>query len=81
MRFLCDLDEVPLRSAQVEAIKSTEPSLAQQRFDRSLIRVATGAVKTYTAVTLLYRLLQHGGFAKNPVPGRVTPLAVARLRP
>ncbi|MEJ7690640.1 MAG: DEAD/DEAH box helicase family protein [Nocardioidaceae bacterium] len=35
---------------------------AEQRFDRSLVQMATGAGKTYTAVTLSYRLLKFGGF-------------------
>lgn len=58
------LDEVSLRPAQIKAIKGTERSLAEQRFDRSLIQMATGAGKTYTAVTLAYRLLTYGGFSK-----------------
>ena len=39
-----------------------EQSLVQQHYDRSLVQMATGAGKTYTAVTLSYRLLKHGGF-------------------
>ena len=58
------LDETSLRPAQIDAIKNTELSLAQQRFDRSLIQMATGAGKTYTAVTLAYRLLKYGGFKR-----------------
>jgi type I restriction enzyme R subunit len=58
------LDETLLRPAQVEAINNTERSLAQHRFDRSLVQMATGAGKTFTAVTLAYRLLKHGGFSK-----------------
>ena len=53
-----------LRPAQIDAITNTELSLAQQRFDRSLIQMATGAGKTYTAVTLAYRLLKYGGFKR-----------------
>ncbi|MGW9467370.1 type I restriction endonuclease subunit R [Cellulosimicrobium funkei] len=64
VRVLPELDVAPLRPAQIEAIKGTEQSLAQQRFDRSLIQMATGAGKTFTAVTLAYRLLKHGGFSK-----------------
>lgn len=62
--FLPPLDEAPLRPAQIKAIAGIELSLAQQRFDRSLIQMATGAGKTYTAVTLAYRLLKYGGFSK-----------------
>lgn len=56
------LNEVPLRPAQITAIKSVERSLAEQRFDRSLVQMATGAGKTFTAVTECYRLLKFGGF-------------------
>src|SRR4051794_49826 len=59
---LPSLDENPLRPAQIEAINGVERNLAEQRYDRSLVQMATGAGKTYTAVTLSYRLLKHGGF-------------------
>jgi len=58
------LDEAPLRPAQITAITGVERSLAEQRYDRSLVQMATGAGKTYTAVTLSYRLLKHGGFKR-----------------
>ncbi len=57
-----ELDTKPLRPAQITAIIGLETSLAEQRFDRSLVQMATGAGKTYTAVTLSYRLLKFGGF-------------------
>ncbi|MEU9255228.1 DEAD/DEAH box helicase family protein [Streptomyces sp. NPDC048270] len=53
-----------LRPAQIEAVRGTEASLAAQRADRSLIQMATGAGKTYTGVTLSYRLLKHAGFKR-----------------
>jgi type I restriction enzyme, R subunit len=56
------LDIEPLRPAQIKAVKGIEKSLADQQFDRSLVQMATGAGKTYTAVTESYRLLKHGGF-------------------
>jgi type I restriction enzyme R subunit len=56
------LDTAPLRPAQIEAINGIEQSLREQRYDRSLVQMATGAGKTYTAVTLSYRLLKFGGF-------------------
>lgn len=62
VRGLPELDTASLRPAQIEAINGTEKSLAAQQFDRSLIQMATGAGKTYTAVTQSYRLLKHGGF-------------------
>lgn len=64
VRAMPTLDEAPLRPAQIDAINNTEWSLAQQQHDRSLVQMATGAGKTYTAVTLAYRLLKHGGFSK-----------------
>jgi len=56
------LDTAPLRPAQIEAINGIEQSLREQRYDRSLVQMATGAGKTYAAVTLSYRLLKFGGF-------------------
>ena len=51
-----------LRPAQVDAVTGLERALKQQRFDRSLIQMATGAGKTFTAITSAYRLLKYGGF-------------------
>jgi len=62
VRALPELDTTPLRPAQIEAILGVERSLAEQRFKRSLVQMATGAGKTYAAVTQSYRLLKHGGF-------------------
>ncbi|MFE9169399.1 DEAD/DEAH box helicase family protein [Streptomyces kebangsaanensis] len=49
-----------LRMAQVEAVTGLEASLAADR-PRALIQMATGAGKTFTAVTEIYRLLRHAG--------------------
>ncbi|MFF7748029.1 DEAD/DEAH box helicase family protein [Streptomyces sp. NPDC007971] len=49
-----------LRMAQVEAITGLEGSLAADK-PRALIQMATGAGKTFTAVTETYRLLRHAG--------------------
>jgi type I restriction enzyme R subunit len=57
-----NLDIKLLRPAQITAIGGIERSLAEQRFDRSLVQMATGAGKTHAAVTAAYRLLKHGGF-------------------
>ncbi|MFY1659317.1 DEAD/DEAH box helicase family protein [Micromonospora sp. WMMD1274] len=62
VRHLPPLDVAALRPAQITAIEGVERSLAEQRLDRSLVQMATGAGKTYTAVTECYRLLKHGGF-------------------
>ncbi len=64
VRGLPDVDTDPLRPAQITAIAGVERSLVEQRFDRSLVQMATGAGKTYTAVTLAYRLLRYGGFGR-----------------
>lgn len=61
VRHLPPLDEAPLRPAQITAIKGIEKSLAGQQFDRSLVQMATGAGKAFTAVTKAYRLLKFGG--------------------
>nr|WP_241429162.1 DEAD/DEAH box helicase family protein [Agrococcus sp. ARC_14] len=53
-----------LRPAQITAIEGIERSLREQRFDRSLVQMATGAGKTFTAVTESYRLLKAGGFGR-----------------
>ncbi|MGV4928274.1 DEAD/DEAH box helicase family protein [Streptomyces sp. BHT-5-2] len=60
-----ELDERPLRPAQVTAVRGVENSVAlgkgQQGMgqSRSLVQMATGAGKTYTAVTFSYRMLKH----------------------
>ncbi|MDC5696446.1 DEAD/DEAH box helicase family protein [Intrasporangium calvum] len=64
VRDLPELDETPLRPAQVTAINGIENSLKKQQFDRSLVQMATGAGKTFTAVTSAYRLLTYGGFQR-----------------
>ena len=52
------LDPFGLRACQVEAIGGIETSLKADR-PRALVRMATGAGKTFTAATLSYRLLAH----------------------
>ncbi len=64
VRTMPPLDTAPLRPAQITAVEGVERSLAEQRFDRSLVQMATGAGKTYTAVTEAYRLLKWGGFRR-----------------
>ncbi len=64
VRHLPTLDSAPLRDAQVKALIGIERSLAEQHHDRSLVQMATGAGKTYTAVTTAYRLLKFGGFRR-----------------
>jgi type I restriction enzyme R subunit len=64
VQHLPALHEAPLRPAQITAIRGIEKSLVEQRFDRSLVQMATGAGKTFMAVTQSYRLLKHGGFRR-----------------
>ncbi len=45
-------------------------SLAEQRFDRSLVQMATGAGKTFTAVTECLPAAQARRVQPDPVPGR-----------
>src|SRR5215203_16620 len=49
-----------LRECQVEAIGGLERSLSDNR-PRSLIQMATGSGKTFTAVSFSYRLIKHVG--------------------
>lgn len=58
---LCDipvLDPTGLRPAQIVAIENLEDSFKKNR-PKALIQMATGAGKTYTAATFIYRLLKH----------------------
>ncbi len=49
-----------LRGCQVDAVSGLETSLAENR-PRALVHMATGAGKTFTAITSVYRLLKFGG--------------------
>jgi type I restriction enzyme R subunit len=49
-----------LRQCQVSAVTGLEKSLAQNK-PRALVHMATGAGKTFTAITSVYRLLKFGG--------------------
>lgn len=54
------LPERNLRDCQVGAVNGLERSLAQNK-PRALVHMATGAGKTFTAITSVYRLLKFGG--------------------
>lgn len=54
------LPEHNLRACQVSAVTGLEKSLAQAK-PRALVHMATGAGKTFTAITSAYRLLKFGG--------------------
>ncbi|MEO3690917.1 DEAD/DEAH box helicase family protein [Roseateles paludis] len=49
-----------LRDCQTSAVTGLEQSLAANR-PRALVHMATGAGKTFTAITAVYRLLKFGG--------------------
>jgi type I restriction enzyme, R subunit len=56
-------DQMPttnLWSAQIEAVRNLERSLAENK-RRSLVQMATGSGKTYTAANLVYRLIKLAG--------------------
>ena len=52
------LDPASLRECQVKAINKLEASLKADK-PRALVQMATGAGKTFTAITQVYRLLKH----------------------
>ncbi len=54
------LPERNLRDCQISAVTGLETSLAQNK-PRALVHMATGAGKTFTAITAVYRLLKFGG--------------------
>jgi type I restriction enzyme R subunit len=53
-----ELDKTGLRDCQIDAITGLEASLAKDK-PRSLIQMATGAGKTFTACSFSYRLLKY----------------------
>jgi len=60
MSAMPPLVETGLWPAQVKAIGNLEKSLAENR-PRSLIQMATGSGKTYTAINFIYRLIKFAG--------------------
>ena len=54
------LNPTGLRKCQTNAIIRLEASLKADR-PRALVQMATGSGKTYTAITVVYRLLKHAG--------------------
>ncbi|MFJ5269355.1 DEAD/DEAH box helicase family protein [Streptomyces sp. NPDC088358] len=64
MRFrMPALDESDLRPAQIEAVTGVERSHSMGK-QRALIQMATGAGKTYTAVTFSHRLAKYANARK-----------------
>ena len=60
LRQLPPLKTEGLWPAQITAITNLEKSLAQDR-PRSLIQMATGSGKTFTAINFIYRLIKFAG--------------------
>lgn len=58
LAHLPTLDGTGLRDCQIDAVNGLEASLAKDH-SRSLIQMATGAGKTFTACTFSWRLLKH----------------------
>lgn len=62
-RRLTQMPQLPernLRNCQINAVTGLEKSLAKNK-PRALIHMATGAGKTFTAITSVYRLLKFAG--------------------
>lgn len=59
LKRLPPLDETGFRQCQVNAIKNLDQSFAENR-PKALVQMATGAGKTFTAITAAYRLLKYG---------------------
>lgn len=57
---MAPLSERNLRDCQIRAVSGLEESLALNK-PRALVHMATGAGKTFTAITSVYRLLKYGG--------------------
>ena len=53
------LDVKGFRKCQINAINNLDQSFADNR-PRALVQMATGAGKTFTAITSAYRLLKYG---------------------
>ena len=59
MKHFPPLDESGFRKCQITAIKNLDVSFAENR-PKALVQMATGAGKTFTAITAAYRLLKYG---------------------
>lgn len=59
MKHFPPLDETGFRKCQVNAICNLDNSFSDNR-PKALVQMATGAGKTFTAITAAYRLLKYG---------------------
>jgi len=60
MKQFPDFDTTGFRKCQISAIGNLEKSFAANK-PKALIQMSTGAGKTFTAITTVYRLLKHTG--------------------
>lgn len=63
MKHFPALDTTGFRKCQISAINNLEQSFADNR-PKALIQMATGAGKTFTAITAAYRLLKYGNMKR-----------------
>ena len=59
MKHFPPLETAGFRKCQITAIQNLEASFADNR-PKALVQMATGAGKTFTAITAVYRLLKYG---------------------
>lgn len=59
MKHFPPLDGTGFRKCQIKAINNLDISFAENR-PKALVQMATGAGKTFTAITAAYRLLKYG---------------------
>ena len=59
MKHFPEFDPTGFRKCQVAAIENLDKSFADNR-PKALVQMATGAGKTFTAITAAYRLLKYG---------------------
>ena len=59
LKHISDFDENGFRKCQINAIHNLDVSFAENR-PKALVQMATGAGKTFTAITAAYRLLKFG---------------------
>ena len=58
MKKFPDLDTTGFRDCQIKAIQNLDKSFSENR-PKALVQMATGAGKTFTAITAAYRLLKY----------------------
>lgn len=59
MKHFPEFDTTGFRKCQITAIQNLDTSFAENR-PKALVQMATGAGKTFTAITAAYRLLKYG---------------------